>query len=300
MKPEDKKQVAKVLLAAASKLEASGFDFQPGRVYSFEELPTQVQGDIEQQFDDPDEINEWRFKAELWQPERIPELFDEAGDTAVFHIGNWKGNKTGIVDIKELDDPSVREQFIRETPKLPALMKSIKSKGVEHPAVGQEGYHRAIASYLLGKPLPYLALVRPNEDGQLSASSDRHNKAQEQKHWLLNRGCVAWAKAYKDIFGGKLFDVVEPEPNNTWALYPGRPHHVVVKTKDGVLHDATGPYANEQELLSFWEERRAGAGDSGEKLVLEPHNGKRAKDQGLVARDRDYSLAYSTLFSRKP
>jgi GNAT superfamily N-acetyltransferase len=171
MKSLTNKQVAKVLLAAASKLEASGFDFQPGRVYSFEELPTPVQGDIEQQFDDPDEINEWRFKAELWQPERIPELFDEAGDTAVFHIENWKDNKTGIVDIKELDDPAVREQFIKESPKLSALMKSIKSKGVEYPAVGQEGYHRAIASYLLGKPLPYLALVRPNEGGQLSVKS---------------------------------------------------------------------------------------------------------------------------------
>lgn len=143
-------------------------------------------------------------------------------------------------------------------------------------------------------PVMYLSMSRP-----VSASADRHSKAQEQKHWLLNKGCIAWAKAYKDIFGGKLFDVVEPEPNNTWALYPGMPHHVVVKTKDGVFHDATGPYANEQELLSFWEERRARAGDSGEKLVLEPHNGKRAKDQGLVARKSDYDLAYSIL-SRKP
>jgi hypothetical protein len=127
------------------------------------------------------------------------------------------------------------------------------------------------------------------------ASADRHSKAEEQRRWLVSKGCIAWAKAYRDVFGGKMFDVVEPEPNNTWALYPGRPHHVVVKTKDGVFHDATGSYASEQELLSFWEERRTRAGDNGEKLVLEPHNVKRAKDQGLAPRSGDYEYAYSLI-----
>jgi hypothetical protein len=122
----------------------------------------------------------------------------------------------------------------------------------------------------------------------------RIHKPMGTERWLTDKGCIAWAKAYRDIFGGKLFDVTEPEPDNTWGLYPGKPHHVVVRTKDGIFHDATGTYANDQELLSFWADRAAREGYKVE-LVLEPHNVKRAKDQGLIARKSDYADAYQLL-----
>lgn len=45
------------------------------------------------------------------------------------------------------------------------LVKNIKEKGLDYPAVGTEGNHRALAYYIMKKSLPYLDMnLKPEKD----------------------------------------------------------------------------------------------------------------------------------------
>lgn len=150
------RQVAKLLVA--NTRYTNKFDFQPGRIYSYEELPEQVQSDINDQFDDPEEIDEFDFKAVLLTPSEIAEMTEETGDNAQWILHGWKANTTDVENIEDLDDPETRARFLDAIPSLARVMESIKTSGLDYPSVGREGTHRAIAHYLLGRSLPYLEI----------------------------------------------------------------------------------------------------------------------------------------------
>lgn len=89
-------------------------------------------------------------------------------------------------------------------------------------------------------------------------------------------GCLTFAKALRRAFGGgRLVDIVEPE---TGAFYvrSGRPHHVMVE-RDGLLWDAAGAH-DPAAVQRFWSAKIGAA------VTTEPHDARRAREQGLKER----------------
>jgi hypothetical protein len=110
----------------------------------------------------------------------------------------------------------------------------------------------------------------------------------EESYWMTG-GCLEYAKALKETLrsGAKMFDVVEPEIKAQNLMYPGFPHHVVVR-HGGKYHDYEGSYT-EQELLDKWRARAP------RKIAfrLEPHSAARARDHRLSLNRQRYVLALS-------
>ncbi len=112
------------------------FDFVIGKIYRYDDLPKEIQNDIDVQFEDYSEESvydfEWKFK--LLKPSEIEE-----------YVHNFFGE----YDI----------QKIIETPHMQELINDIKNNGLDYPSVGNEGNHRALAHWYLKKTLPYLELI---------------------------------------------------------------------------------------------------------------------------------------------
>ena len=107
-----------------------------GESYEFNELPEQTKQDIEVMFEDnyDEGPEDYLYEYVLISPEENEEyLF------SVF--GEWD-----IENAKE--DPYIRK-----------LVRDIKKRGLDYPAVGNEGNHRALAYYMMNKPLPYLKMI---------------------------------------------------------------------------------------------------------------------------------------------
>lgn len=112
------------------------FNFIPGKVYSFDELPNHIKNDIEVQFEEYSELGptDYNYVAKLIKKEDLEEYL-----TNVF----------GEYDIGDaIDHPYMKK-----------LIKKIKNEGLDYPAVGIEGNHRALAFYVLGWDLPYLEMI---------------------------------------------------------------------------------------------------------------------------------------------
>jgi hypothetical protein len=118
------------------------FDFEIGKSYEYNELPKKVRNDIDLQFEDYAEYcpEDYKYLFKLLTPEETSEYLE-----GVF--GEW--------DIGEaMDHPYIKK-----------LIRSIKEKGLDYPAVGVEGNHRALAFYVMNKPLPFLEMVlKPERD----------------------------------------------------------------------------------------------------------------------------------------
>lgn len=114
----------------------NNFDFQVGKIYQFDELPEEIQSDIEVQFvDNYDESPEdYEYKAELLKPEQTEEFLH---------------NQFGEYDIND----AIQQPYMRK------IIKDIKERGIDYPSVGTEGNHRALACYHLGINLPYLKMI---------------------------------------------------------------------------------------------------------------------------------------------
>jgi hypothetical protein len=123
------------------KESTNKFDGVVGKIYTFDELPQQTQQDVEDMFGDgynEDGPDDYLFRYILISPEE-----NESYLFSVF--GEWD-----IEDAK--DDPYMKK-----------LVKDIKKRGLDYPAIGTEGNHRALAYYMLDKPLPYLEMI-PKEE----------------------------------------------------------------------------------------------------------------------------------------
>jgi hypothetical protein len=121
--------------------ETNKFKGVVGKSYEFDELPKQTKQDIDVQFEDNyDEApDDYLYKYILVSPEENEEY--------LFSIfGEWD-----IEDAKE--DPYMKK-----------LIRNIKKRGLDYPAVGTEGNHRALAYYIMNKPLPYLDMVSKYEE----------------------------------------------------------------------------------------------------------------------------------------
>ena len=90
-------------------------------------------------------------------------------------------------------------------------------------------------------------------------------------------GCLAFARALREAIGGRLWDVVEPDPPDVRRTYPGTPHHIVVKKGEQFI-DAEGTYTAD-ELLRKWDALVPQWVNR--PLRLEPHSAARAKDAGM-------------------
>jgi hypothetical protein len=116
--------------------ETNKFKGVVGESYEFNELPEQTKQDIEVMFEDnyDEGPEDYLYEYVLISPEENEEyLF------SVF--GEWD-----IENAKE--DPYIRK-----------LVRDIKKRGLDYPAVGNEGNHRALAYYMMNKPLPYLKMI---------------------------------------------------------------------------------------------------------------------------------------------
>ena len=114
------------------------FDFKIGKTYQYDDLPEEVQSDIDVQFDEygdeQPEDYEWKFKL-------LP--VDEIEEYVTNHFG---------YEIQDtIDEPYVQD-----------LIKDIKERGLDYPSVGVEGNHRALVHWYLKKPLPYLEPIYKN------------------------------------------------------------------------------------------------------------------------------------------
>lgn len=112
------------------------FDFVPGKSYQYNELPKKIKDDIDAQFDNDTEYGEedFNYVCTLVKPEENEEYLE---------------SQFGEYDITEaMTDPYMKR-----------LIKNIEKRGLDYPAVGSEGNHRALAYYALNKPLPYLEMV---------------------------------------------------------------------------------------------------------------------------------------------
>jgi hypothetical protein len=114
------------------------FDFELGKTYQYDDLPEEVQSDIDIQFDEygdeQPEDYEWKFKL-------LP--VDEIEEYVTKHFGN------------EIEDV-IEEPYVQD------LIKDIKERGLDYPSVGVEGNHRALVHWYLKKPLPYLEPIYKN------------------------------------------------------------------------------------------------------------------------------------------
>ena len=116
--------------------ETNKFKGVVGKSYEFYELPELTKQDIEVMFEDnyDEGPEDYLYEYVLISPEENEEyLF------SVF--GEWD-----IENAKE--DPYIRK-----------LVRDIKKRGLDYPAVGNEGNHRALAYYMMNKPLPYLKMI---------------------------------------------------------------------------------------------------------------------------------------------
>ena len=117
------------------------FDFELGKSYEYDELPQKTKDDIDVQFDDnaeygPDDYN-YIFK--LLTPKEIEEHFNDFGE---YNIADT------------INDPNMK-----------LLIKKVLRVGLDYPAVGVEGDHKALACYTLNIPLPYLEMqLKPEEN----------------------------------------------------------------------------------------------------------------------------------------
>lgn len=112
------------------------FNFIVGKKYEFEELPKQIQNDIEIQFDEYTELQpmDYYYVAKLLTPKETEEyLMNTFGE---YEIGDT------------LENPYMKK-----------IIRDIEKNGLDYPAVGIEGNHRALAYWHLGKELPYLEMV---------------------------------------------------------------------------------------------------------------------------------------------
>lgn len=114
------------------------FDFEIGKIYQYDDLPEEVQSDIDIQFDEygdeQPEDYEWKFKL-------LP--VDEIEEYVTKHFGN------------EIEDV-IEEPYVQD------LIKDIKERGLDYPSVGVEGNHRALVHWYLKNPLPYLEPIYKN------------------------------------------------------------------------------------------------------------------------------------------
>lgn len=112
------------------------FSFKVNNIYEFEDLPSQIQKDIEIQFENSYDEGpyDYIYKYTLLSPEEIESyLFSVFGEDSLQDA---------------IDEPYMKK-----------LIDNIKTKGLKYPAVGSEGNHRALAHYFLGMPLPYLEMI---------------------------------------------------------------------------------------------------------------------------------------------
>jgi hypothetical protein len=111
------------------------FDFEIGKSYEYSELPEKTKIDIDVQFDDNSEYNQedYLYVFKLLNPEETEEYLH---------------NVFGEHNIED----AIKDPYIK------ILIKKIIRVGLDYPAVGSEGNHRALACYVLKKPLPYLEL----------------------------------------------------------------------------------------------------------------------------------------------
>ena len=117
------------------------FDFEIDQSYEYDDLPKKVQKDIDVQFDDegeyaPDDYN-YIFKL-------LP----------LEEYGEYVENAFGQYDIVDAMEHSYMKK----------LVKDIEKRGIDYPSVGFEGNHRALACYMMNKPLPYLQMELKSEE----------------------------------------------------------------------------------------------------------------------------------------
>ena len=120
--------------------ETNKFKGVVGKSYEFDELPEQTKQDIEVMFE-----NNYDEGPEDYLYEYILISPEENEDYLFSIFGEW--------DIENA----------KEDPYMKKLVRDIKKRGLDYPAVGNEGNHRALAYYMMNKPLPYLKMT-PKED----------------------------------------------------------------------------------------------------------------------------------------
>ena len=116
------------------------FDFEIGKSYEYDELPKKVKDDIDVQFEEYSEYSpeDYTYLFKILTPEETVEYLESV-------FGEWDINDA-------INDPYMKK-----------IIKSVKEKGLDYPAVGNEGNHRALAFYAMNKPLPYLEMVLKTE-----------------------------------------------------------------------------------------------------------------------------------------
>lgn len=115
------------------------FNFIINKIYNFDELPIDIQKDIELQFDEYSELKpiDYKYVAKILKPIEIEEyIFNNFGEYNI--------------------------QDILEEPYMVNLINDINKNGLDYPIVGIEGNHRALALYHLNKDIPYLEMVEIN------------------------------------------------------------------------------------------------------------------------------------------
>jgi len=119
------------------KEETNKFKGVVGKSYEFDELPEQTKQDIEVMFENnyDDGPEDYLYEYVLISPE-------ENEDYLFSIFGEW--------DIENA----------KEDPYMKKLVRDIKKRGLDYPAVGNEGNHRALAYYMMDKPLPYLKMIK--------------------------------------------------------------------------------------------------------------------------------------------
>ena len=118
------------------------FDFEIGKSYEYQELPKQIQNDIDAQFEDDNYESgpeDYTYLFKLLTSEETEEYLH---------------NTYGEYDIQN----AIEEPYIKR------LIRKIMTNGLDYPAVGLEGNHRALAFYVMNKPLPYLEMVLKSEE----------------------------------------------------------------------------------------------------------------------------------------
>ena len=117
------------------------FNFEIGKQYRYDELPKQIQDDINEQlymWEVSETNNDYNYEFKLISIDRL-----------YLYIKK---------EVMPVTTETTVEEYINQ-PYIKELAKEIQERGLDYPSVGVEGNHRAAAHLLLGKDLPYLEFI---------------------------------------------------------------------------------------------------------------------------------------------
>lgn len=216
-----------------------------GKTYEYNDLPEQIQDDIDVQF----KIYGNDSEGDEWKLDGNPEDYQ-------YHyiLLPWKEIPKRLPLALGYIKKAHNSEYLQR------IFKDIEQQGLQYPSVGEEGNHRGAYYYINKKDLPYLEIVQKKHFMNEADYTEINNNHKPLKKLLNSQeaydildstaangstwtagGCAILAFALNKAFGYPVYAIFDNDLNHV--------DHLVVKMPDGKFLDYDG--ANKNKLKSF-------------------------------------------------